>query len=177
LESLKTIITKGEIVRKVAELGERISADYRGKELVLVCNLKGAFIFLADLCRRIDIPVAVDFIAMTSYKGTQSTGNIRIVKDLKMNIGEKHVLLVEDIVDTGYTLLYTMQYLELHKPMSVKVCTLLDKRCMRKVEVPLDYVGFEIGDRFVVGYGLDYNEKYREVEFIAELQLERERSE
>ena len=174
---MKTIITRTEIHDKVAELGRRISADYKGKELVLVCNLKGAFIFLADLCRSISIPIAVDFIAMTSYKGTQSTGNVRIVKDLKMNIGNKHVLVVEDIVDTGYTLQYTMQYLNLHKPLSVKVCTLLDKKCMRKVEMPIDYVGFEIGDRFVVGYGLDYNEKYREVEFIAELQLERESSE
>lgn len=177
MENLKTIISKGEISRKVGELGARISADYRGKDLVLVCNLKGAFIFLADLCRSIDIPVAVDFIAMTSYKGTQTTGSVRIVKDLKMNIGGKHVLLVEDIVDTGYTLQYIMQYLELHKPLSVKVCALLDKKCMRKVDVPLDYIGFEIRDRFVVGYGLDYDEKYREVEFIAELQLERERSE
>jgi hypoxanthine phosphoribosyltransferase len=177
VDNLITVISKDEISRKVGELGARISADYRGKNLVLVCNLKGAFIFLADLCRNIDIPMAVDFIAMTSYNGTHSTGNVRIVKDLKMNIRGQHVLLVEDIVDTGYTLQYIMQYLELHKPQSVKVCTLLDKKCMRKVDVPLDYIGFEIGDRFVVGYGLDYNEKYREVELIAELQPERERSE
>jgi hypoxanthine phosphoribosyltransferase len=176
-ESLKPIIVQADIHRKVGELAARISADYRGKELVLVCNLKGAFIFLADLCRSIDIPVAIDFIAVTSYKGTHSTGNVRIVKDLKMNIADRHVLLVEDIVDTGYTLQYIMSYIGLHKPLSVRVCTLLDKKCMRKVDVPIDYVGFEIGDRFVVGYGLDYNEMYREIEFIAELQLEGERSE
>ena len=169
MQELKTLIPKEDVLRRVGELGARISKDYGQNEIVLVCNLKGAFIFLADLCRVITSPTAIDFIAVTSYRGTKSTGTVRIVKDLKMDIENRNVLLVEDIVDTGYTLHYIMKYLELHKPKSVKVCTLLDKRCMRRIDVELDYTGFEIDDRFVVGYGLDYNERYREVEYIAEL--------
>jgi len=169
LDDLKILITKEEIQRRVAELGKRISRDYGAEEIILVCNLKGAFIFLADLCRNLTSPLSIDFIAVTSYKGTKPTGPVRIIKDLKMDISQKHVLLVEDIVDTGYTLEYIIRYIGIHRPLSVKVCTLLDKKCTRRVEVPIDYVGFEVDDRFVVGYGLDYNERYREMECIAEL--------
>jgi len=172
LKKLKTLITREQIQQKVKELGALVSDDYKKEGVVLVCNLKGAFIFLADLCRNITAPVSTDFIAATSYKGTKSTGDVRIIKDLKMDVRGKNILLVEDIVDTGYTLKYIIEYLKLHHPKSIKVCTLLDKKCMRKVEVPIDYRGFEIGGKFVVGYGLDYNERYRELDYIAEFILD-----
>jgi hypoxanthine phosphoribosyltransferase len=172
VEKIEVILTKKEIQNKVKELGTLISKDYGDEEIVLVCNLKGAFIFLADLCRYITSPTSIDFIATTSYKGTETTGDVRIIKDLKMDVKEKHLLLVEDIVDTGFTLDYTVKYLMLHRPKSVKICTLLDKRCKRKVDLDLDYIGFEVSDRFVVGYGLDYNERYRELDYIGEIIIE-----
>ncbi|UCB47448.1 MAG: hypoxanthine phosphoribosyltransferase [Spirochaetota bacterium] len=171
VEKIEVIFKKEEIQKKIKELGALISKDYGDEEIVLVCNLKGAFIFLADLCRYITSPTSIDFIATTSYKGTETTGDVRIIKDLKMDVKGKHLLLVEDIVDTGFTLDYTVKYLWLHKPKSIRICTLLDKRCKRKVELDLDYIGFEIEDRFVVGYGLDYNERYRELDYIGELIL------
>ena len=169
MERIEVVITKDEIQQKVKELGALISGDYKDDEVVLVCNLKGAFVFLADLCRYITSPISIDFIATTSYKGTESTGDVRIIKDLKMDVKEKNILVVEDIVDTGYTLDYTLKYLSLHRPKSIKVCTLLDKRCKREVNLDIDYIGFEVTDRFVVGYGLDYNERYRELDYIGEL--------
>jgi len=172
VEKVKIVLTKEEIQSKVQELGVLISEDYKGEGVVLVCNLKGAFVFLADLCRYITSPVYIDFIATTSYKGTQSTGDVRIIKDLKMDVKQKHILLVEDIVDTGFTLDYTMKYLALHRPKSIKICTLLDKRCKREVDLTIDYIGFEVDDRFVIGYGLDYNERYRELDYIGELIVE-----
>jgi hypoxanthine phosphoribosyltransferase len=171
VEKIEVILTKEEIHKKVKELGAIISKDYGDEEIVLVCNLKGAFIFLADLCRYITSPTSIDFIATTSYKGTETTGDVRIIKDLKMDVKGAHLLLVEDIVDTGYTLDYTVKYLCLHQPKSIKICTLLDKRCKRKIDLSLDYIGFEVGDRFVVGYGLDYNERYRELAYIGEIIL------
>lgn len=170
MEKLKVLITKAQIQKKVKELAESLSRDYSKNDyIILICNLKGAFIFLADLCRKITIPLCIDFIATSSYEGTESTENVRIIKDLKMNIMGKDIIIVEDIVDTGYTLAYIIEYLKLHHPRSIKVCTLLDKKCKRKVEIPIDYTGFVIDNRFVVGYGLDYNERYRELEYIAEL--------
>ena len=168
MKELKPVISKEKIQKKVVELASLISDDYNNEGVILVCNLKGAFIFLADLCRKITAPVSIDFIATTSYKGTRSSGDVRIIKDLKMEVRDRHILLVEDIVDTGYTLEYIIEYLKLHHPKSVRVCTLLDKKCKREIEVPIDYTGFVIGDSFVVGYGLDYNERYRELEYIAE---------
>ena len=170
MEKLKVLITKAQIQKKVKELAESLSRDYSKNDyIILICNLKGAFIFLADLCRKIKVPLCIDFIATSSYEGTESTENVRIIKDLKMNIMGKDIIIVEDIVDTGYTLAYIIEYLKLHHPKSIKVCTLLDKKCKRKVEIPIDYTGFIIDNRFVVGYGLDYNERYRELEYIAEL--------
>lgn len=170
MEKLKVLITKAQIQKKVKELAESLSRDYSKNDyIILICNLKGAFIFLADLCRKITVPLCIDFIATSSYEGTESTENVRIIKDLKMNIMGKDIIIVEDIVDTGYTLAYIIEYLKLHHPKSIKVCTLLDKKCKRKVEIPIDYTGFIIDNRFVVGYGLDYNERYRELEYIAEL--------
>ena len=117
----------------------------------------------------------MDFIAITSYKGTESSGDVRIIKDLKMDVSGKNLLIVEDIIDTGLTVDYLINYLKLHKPRSIKVCTLLDKRCMRKIDVAIDYMGFEVGDKFLIGYGLDYNERYREMDSIAELIVERDK--
>jgi hypoxanthine phosphoribosyltransferase len=169
LEKIRVVFSRDQIQQKVKELGEHISSDYGNEEIVLICNLKGAFVFLSDLCRAITSPLSIDFIATTSYKGTVSTGDVRIIKDLKMDVRGKHLMLVEDIVDTCYTVDYILKYLSLHKPQSLKVCTLLDKVCKREVEIPVHYCGFEVDDRFVIGYGLDYNERYRELDYIAEL--------
>jgi len=170
LETLKPIITKEQIEQKVRELGALLSGNYGEEEVVLICNLKGAFIFLADLCRYITSPISIDFIATSSYKGTKSTGDVRIIKDLKMDVRGKNILLVEDIIDTGHTVDYIIKYLRLHEPKSIKICTLLDKKEMRKVHINIDYTGFVVPNKFLVGYGLDYNEKYREVDYIAELE-------
>ncbi len=173
-EKLKVVIPEEDLKSKVSSLALQISNDYRGKELVLICNLKGAIIFLADLMRKITVPVSIDFIATSSYNGMETDGDVRIIKDLKMDIRDRNILIVEDIVDTGYTLDYIIKYLSLHKPRDIKVCTLLDKKSKRQIEVPIHYTGFVVDDVFLVGYGLDYNEKYRELEYIAELSLERE---
>lgn len=177
LENLRTVITKEQIEQKVKELGNLLSIDYGNEEIVLVCNLKGAFIFLADLCRHISSPISIDFIATSSYKGTKSTGDVRIIKDLKMDIRGKNILLVEDIIDTGYTVDYIIKYLKLHEPKSIRICTLLDKAETRKVHIDIDYTGFVVPNKFLIGYGLDFNERYREIDYIAEFVSERESSE
>ena len=169
MEELKVLISRERIQEKVEEIASTISRDYGSEDIILICNLKGAFIFLADLCRRIKSPLSTDFIAATSYKGTESTGDVRIIKDLKMDVRDRHLILVEDIVDTGLTIGYIIDYLKLHHPKSLKICTLLNKKCKREVDIPVDYCGFEIEDKFVIGYGLDYNERYRELDYIAEL--------
>jgi hypoxanthine phosphoribosyltransferase len=170
LEKLKVVFTADQIQQKVKELAALISEDFGDDEIILICNLKGAFVFLADLCRHISTPLSIDFIATTSYKGATSTGDVRIIKDLKMDVRGKNLLLVEDIVDTGYTIDYILRYLALHKPKSISICTLLDKKCKREIEIPIHYRGFEVPDRFVVGYGLDYNERYRELDYIGEIE-------
>jgi len=170
LEKLKVVFSADQIQQKVKELAALISKDFGADEIILICNLKGAFVFLADLCRYISTPLSIDFIATTSYKGATSTGDVRIIKDLKMDVRGKNLLLVEDIVDTGYTIDYILRYLVLHKPKSIRVCTLLDKKCKREIEIPIHYRGFEVPDRFVVGYGLDYNERYRELDYIGEIE-------
>lgn len=172
VERIIPLIGKDEIQSKVFELGKQITVDFHGKKPVLICNLKGAFIFLADLCRCIKLPLSIDFIATASYNGVESIGDVRIVKDLKMDVKGRDVILVEDIIDTGYTVDYIVRYLALHYPKSVSVCTLLDKPSRRRVEVKIDYTGFIVDDIFLVGYGLDYNEKYRELEYIGELKIE-----
>ena len=175
MEKLREVISTEKLNQKVKELADEINKDYSLiDDIVMICNLKGAFVFLADLFRQIKVPVSIDFIATSSYNGIETEGNVRIVKDLKMDIRGKNIILIEDIVDTGYTLDYVIRYLGLHRPNSIKVCTLLDKKCKRKIEVPIDYTGFVVDDRFLVGYGLDYNEKYRELNYIAELILERD---
>lgn len=167
----EVVITAEEIARRVGELAEEISADYQGKDPLLVCVLKGAVVFLADLMRRLTVPVSVDFMAVSSYgQNTVTSGQVRIVKDLDVSLEGRHVLLVEDIVDTGLTLSYLCDLLLARDPASLRVCALLDKASRRRVKVPLDYVGFEVPNVFLVGYGLDYRERYRGLPYLARLE-------
>ena len=171
----QVLITEQQIKRRVRQLGKQISKDYEGKELVLIGILKGAAIFLADLAREITIPVDYDFVAISSYGAdTRSSGVVRLLKDLDESIESKHVLVVEDIVDTGWTLRlsYIVENLRSRKAASVRVCTLLDKPSRRKVDVGIDYYGFIVEDKYVVGYGLDYDGKYRGLPFIGVLKPE-----
>ena len=169
------LLTEEQIRVRVAELGAQISQDYAGKELMLVCILKGANVFLADLCRQITLPLSYDFVAVSSYGAdTKSSGVVRILKDLDESVESKHVLVIEDIVDTGLTLRlsYLLENLRSRRAASVKICTLLDKPSRRRVEVPVDYSGFTVEDRFVVGYGLDYAGTYRNLPYIGVLKPE-----
>lgn len=167
------MITEEQIVQKVRELGQRISEDYRGKDILMVGILKGAVIFMADLVRNITAPVRIDFMAVSSYgKASESSGVVQILKDLDQSIEGRHVIVVEDIVDTGLTLKYMLDNLTTRKPASLKICTLLDKPSRRKADVTPDYNGFVIPDEFVVGYGLDYGEDYRHLKEIAVLKPE-----
>jgi hypoxanthine phosphoribosyltransferase len=161
------LITEEKIRKRVAELGEKITKDYKNKNLVLIGVLRGAVIFMADLARTISIPMVFDFIAISSYgAATKSSGVVRILKDLDESIEGKDVLIVEDIVDTGLTLGYLFRILKSRKPASLKVCTLLTKNARRKVKVKVDYSGFDIPNKFVVGYGLDYAGRYRNIPYI-----------
>ncbi|MCI0455309.1 MAG: hypoxanthine phosphoribosyltransferase, partial [Candidatus Dadabacteria bacterium] len=153
-------------------LGEEISRDYNGMKPVLVTVLRGAIVFVCDLMREISIPVTLDFLSISSYTGQAHTGIVRILKDLDENIENKYVILIEDIIDTGLTLNYILRTLRERRPAEVRVCTLLDKRVRRIVDIPLDYVGFEIPDEFVVGYGMDYKQNYRNLPFISVLKEE-----
>ncbi len=171
----EVLLTEEQLAKRVAELGAQISLDYAGKELMLICILKGANIFLADLARQISVPVSYDFVAVSSYGAdTKSSGVVRILKDLDESVESKHVLVVEDIVDTGLTLRlsYLLENLRSRRAASVKVCTLLDKPVRRRMDVPVDYFGFKIEDQFVVGYGLDYQGKYRHLPYIGLLKPE-----
>jgi len=169
----EVLIPSERLFARIAELGEEISNDYRGAEPpLLVSILKGGVVFLTDLMRWISIPHHIDFMQLSSYQGgTNSTGNVRLLSDLSTNIRDRDVLLVEDIVDTGLTITYLLKQLAIRKPKSVRVCALLSKTEARQVEVPVDYLGFEIPNRFVVGYGLDYDEKYRNLPYIGVLDL------
>lgn len=163
----KILLSEEEIKQRVLELGKQISEDYHGKDVVVVGVLRGAFVFLADLVRAIDMPVAIDFISVSSYgAGTSSTGVVRFLKDLDEEVSGRHVLLVEDIIDSGITLKYLLENMKTRKPLSVRICTLLSKPERRKVEIDVAYNGFTIPDHFVVGYGLDYSEKYRNLPYV-----------
>jgi hypoxanthine phosphoribosyltransferase len=168
------LLTEAEIATKVAELGATIGTDYAGRELTLVSVLKGSLPFMADLMRAIPIPVRIDLMEVSSYGGTstESSGLVRILKDLSASIDGQDVLIVEDIIDTGLTLNYLVRYLRGKNPSSLRICTLLDKPARRLVEIPVDYIGFTIPDRFVVGYGLDYGEFYRNLRFVGVLRPE-----
>ena len=164
------LIAEEQLQRRVAELGRQIAGDYRDKDLLLVGVLKGAVMFLVDLARTIGLPLEMDFMAISSYgASTQSSGVVRILKDLDAPVADKHILIVEDIVDTGLTLQYILRNLATRRPASVRVCGLLLKERKRPVEVPCQYVGFTIPDRFVVGYGLDYGERYRNLPYVGVL--------
>ncbi len=167
------IISTEELRAKVQELGERIAADYQGKRLMLVGVLKGAVIFLVDLARAVKLPLEIDFMAVSSYgAATETSGIVRIIKDLEASLEDKDVLIVEDIVDTGLTLQYLRAVLADRAPASLRICALLNKVKPRKAAVNLDYVGFEIPDRFVIGYGLDYAERYRNLPYVAVLNMD-----
>ena len=162
------LLSTSVIQERVKELGEEITRDYEGKDLLVVGILKGAFIFMADLVRNIKIPIAIDFMDVSSYgSSTQTSGVVRIMKDLEKSIEGRHVLIVEDIIDSGLTLDYISKNLRSRKAASVKICAFLDKPSRRRAPVKADYLGFSVPDEFIVGYGLDYAEKYRHYPFVA----------
>ncbi len=166
----KIIVTKEQLEKRVQELGREISNDYHGEELVMIGLLTGAAPFMADLARAVDLPVYYEFMSVSSYgQSSTSSGNIRILKDIQNDIAGRHVLVVEDIVDTGLTLSKILDKLARHNPASLKVCALLDKAPCRKQEIKIDYCGFTVPDEFIVGYGLDYAQKYRNLPFIGVL--------
>jgi hypoxanthine phosphoribosyltransferase len=166
----ETLIDEETLKRRISELGEEISNDYVGQDLLLVGVLKGAVFFMSDLMRHLSVPCEIDFMAISSYAGaTESSGVVRILKDLDMNIEGRDVLVVEDIIDSGLTLSYLMRNLESREPASLEICALLTKPERREIDVPVRYVGFEIPNRFVVGYGLDFDEKYRNLPYVGVL--------
>ena len=169
----RILIEENELKSKVAEIAAKITEDYKGKDLLIVCVLKGAVIFASDLIRKIDLPLDIDFMAISSYgANTKSSGVVRILKDLNTGIEDRHVLIVEDIIDSGLTLAYLADNLRSRQPASVEICTILDKKERRTINLDIKYAGFVVPDEFVVGYGLDYAEKYRNLPYIAVLKEE-----
>lgn len=166
-EKIRVLIPEDEVDQRIRELGEKISKDYEGKHIHMICVLKGGVFFMCELAKRITVPVSLDFMCVGSYgNGTSSSGVVRIAKDLDESIEDKEVLIVEDIVDSGNTLYYLIDVLKKRNPASIRLCTLLDKPERRVKDVKADYLGFEIPDEFVVGYGLDYAQKYRNLPYI-----------
>ncbi len=163
----RVLLSEEEIQKRIQELAAEINRDYAGKEVLLLCILKGGLMFLADLAKHLTMPVAMDFIGISSYgNATQSSGVVRITKDLEESIEDKHVLIIEDIIDSGLTLSYLINNLSIRKPASLKICTLLDKKINREVDIPVDYIGFTVPNEFLVGYGLDYQELFRNIPYI-----------
>ena len=170
---LRVLLSEDDIREKVRELGGKITADYKNSNLMLVTVLKGAVVFLADLMRQIDVPAEIDFMVVSSYgSGVKSSGVVKIVKDLDVPLAGKDILIVEDILDSGLTLSYIKELLESRGPRSIRIATLLDKPSRRKVDLQADYIGFSVPDEFVIGYGLDYDEKYRNLPYIGILKPE-----
>ena len=170
---LEVLFSEEQLDRRVREIAAQIEKDYEGKEIMLISVLRGSFVFMADLCRRIDLPCTLDFMSVSSYgKGTSSSGQVQITKDLSSDISGKHIILVEDILDSGNTLSDLLKLLEQRNPASIRLCTLLDKPDRRVKQVEVHYSGFSIPDAFVVGYGLDYAEKYRNMPYIGILKPE-----
>jgi hypoxanthine phosphoribosyltransferase len=166
-ERIVTMLDQATIAKRVAELGAQITAEYKDRHLVVIIILKGSFIFAADLSRAIDLPMRIDFLGVRSYgEGTESSGVVQITQDLSRPIADEDVLIVEDIVDTGLTLAHLLDLLRTRQPRSVKICSLLHKPARARVVIPIDYLGFTIEDKFVVGYGLDFAERYRNLPFI-----------
>lgn len=167
MEQVRVLLSEEEVNARIQDIGEQISRDYRGKQISMICVLKGGAFFMCELAKRISVPVTLDFMSVSSYgSDTKSSGVVRIVKDLDESIRDKDVLVVEDIVDSGRTLSYLMAMLKERGPRSLKLCTLLDKPERRVVDVDVDYTGFQIPDEFVVGYGLDYDQRYRNLPYI-----------
>jgi hypoxanthine phosphoribosyltransferase len=169
-----TLITAGQIRRRVKEMAAAVSRDYSGRELIVVSVLKGSIIFLADLLRLLDVDFALDFMSVSSYKGSASRGKVDVLMDLRDDPKGRHVLIIEDIVDSGRTLSFLVKRIKEKRPLSVKTCVLLDKPSARQVRIKADYTGFRIKNEFVVGYGLDYDEKYRGLPYIAALKMKKE---
>lgn len=171
-EKIKVLISEEEVDARIRELGEKISKEYEGKQIHLICVLKGGVFFMCELAKRITVPVSMDFMCVGSYgDGTKSSGVVRLAKDLDESIENKEVLIVEDIIDFGNTLYYLMDVLRQRKPASLRLCTLLDKPDRRVKDVHVDWTGFEIPDEFVVGYGLDYAQKYRNLPYIGVVEV------
>lgn len=171
-EKIKVLISEEEVDARIRELGEKISKEYEGKQIHLICVLKGGVFFMCELAKRITVPVSMDFMCVGSYgDGTKSSGVVRLMKDLDESIENKEVLIVEDIIDSGNTLYYLMDVLRQRKPASLRLCTLLDKPDRRVKDVHVDWTGFEIPDEFVVGYGLDYAQKYRNLPYIGVVEV------
>lgn len=169
----KVLLSEEQIQARVAELGAKLAEDYKGKDLLAVGILKGSNVFMSDLIRKIDIPLQIDFMMVSSYgNAAESSGIVKIVKDLEHGIKGKHLLIIEDIIDSGLTLKYLKQMLETREPASIKLCTLLDKPAKRKESVDVDYIGFTMPDEFLVGYGIDYAEYYRNLPYIGALKRE-----
>ena len=171
-EKIKVLISEEEVDARIRELGEKISKEYEGKQIHLICVLKGGVFFMCELAKRITVPVSMDFMCVGSYgDGTKSSGVVRLAKDLDESIENKEVFIVEDIIDSGNTLYYLMDVLRQRKPASLRLCTLLDKPDRRVKDVHVDWTGFEIPDEFVVGYGLDYAQKYRNLPYIGVVEV------
>ncbi|MGI6018356.1 MAG: hypoxanthine phosphoribosyltransferase [Marvinbryantia sp.] len=171
-EKISVLIPEEEVDRRIEELGRQISEDYAGKSVHLICVLKGSIFFTCELAKRITVPVTLDFMSCSSYGAdTKSSGVVKLVKDLDEPLEGKHVIVIEDIVDSGRTLSYLLEILGARKPASLKLCTLLDKPDRRVTEVKVDYTGFEIPDEFVVGYGLDYAQRYRNLPYVGVIEL------
>ena len=169
----EVLFSEEQLKNRVQEIARQITADYQGKEIMLISVLRGSFVFMADLCRAIDLPCTLDFMAVSSYgKGTKSSGQVQITKDLSEDITDRHIIVVEDILDSGNTLSYLLKILENRHPASIRLCTLLDKPDRRVKPVQVHYSGFTIPDAFVVGYGLDYDEKYRNLPYVGVLKPE-----
>ncbi len=170
----ETLVSGDDLERRITELGAEISSDYEGRDLVMIGVLKGAVLFIADLMRELTVPCEIDFMAVSSYgSATDSSGVVRILKDLEAPIEGRDVLIVEDIVDSGLTLQYLVRNLRARTPGSLEVCALLTKPARRRVELPIRYVGFEIADQYVIGYGLDYAQRYRNLRYVAVLNEQR----
>ena len=171
-DKIRVLVPEKDVDAKIAELGKKISEDYAGRQVHLVCVLKGGVFFMCELAKRITVPVTMDFMSVSSYgAGTESSGVVKIVKDLDESLKDKDVIVVEDIVDSGRTLSYLLEMLRDRGPASLRLCTLLDKPERRVIDVKVDYTGFNIPDEFVVGYGLDYDQKYRNLPYIGIVEL------
>ena len=171
-EKINVLFSEEEVDARIRQMGEQISRDYAGREVHLICVLKGGSFFMCELAKRITVPVYLDFMSVSSYGSeTKSSGVVKIVKDLDAPLAGKDVIVVEDIVDTGHTLSYLLEMLKGREPASLKLCPLLDKPDRREVEVPVDYTGFVIPDKFIVGYGLDYDQKYRNLPYIGTVEF------